>query len=160
MTNDVTQLPPLHFAETLVRAELGVAGVGLDINMGYQAHGSEVRDVIEFNELIDCWSMLGLPLLISLTAPSTAEDDPQAVNPACHAIPDAFPTGPSLAAQKELIERLLPILLAKQSVHSVIWNEVFDSLPHVHPSSGLFRADDMPKPALSALLNARREHLT
>ena len=37
-------LSPLHFADALVRAELGIAGVGVELNLGYWPHGSLPRD--------------------------------------------------------------------------------------------------------------------
>jgi len=34
------ELPPLHFADSLIRADLGIAGLGLELNIGYWPGGS------------------------------------------------------------------------------------------------------------------------
>ena len=65
-------LSPIHFADALVRAELGIAGLGLEMNLAYESGGTARRDVLELNRLIDYWSGLGLPLLILMTMPSSA----------------------------------------------------------------------------------------
>jgi hypothetical protein len=58
------------------------------------------------------------------------------------------------------LDQLLPALLAKQSVQAIVWNQVFDSMPHRYAHGGLFTAQALPKPALNSLLALRREHLT
>jgi hypothetical protein len=154
-----SELPPLHFADTLVRADLGIAGLGLEINLGYWPGGTLPRDVLDISQLLDQWSLLGLPLVVLLTLPSSADQD-------LLARPDiGRPTRPFLAdeltpqAQKSILERLLPVFLARQSVQALVWNQVFDAFPHKYSNAGLFNAQGMPKAALSALLAFRREHL-
>ncbi|MCH7726815.1 MAG: endo-1,4-beta-xylanase, partial [Planctomycetes bacterium] len=69
-------LSPVHFADYLVRADLGVAGIGLEINFGYWPGGTLPREAIEISRQIDYWhTILGLPLLIMLTIPSSDEKD-------------------------------------------------------------------------------------
>ena len=63
-------LSPLHFADALVRAEIGLSAIGLEINLGYWPGGTALRDVLELGRQIDRWSLLGMPLLITLTLPS------------------------------------------------------------------------------------------
>lgn len=159
MTEESTDWPPYYFADTLVRAELGIAGLGLELNLGYWPGGSLPRDPLEISDLIDQWSMLGLPLIVMLTLPSSAAADP-AARPGT-----GQPVTPFLAEEltpqthKLLVERLLPMLLAKQCVQALVWNQVFDAGPQKFPHAGLFNAEGMPKPALSSLLALRREHL-
>ncbi len=52
-------LSPLHFADALVRAEIGLAAIGLEINLGYWPSGTGLRDVLEFGRQIDRWGLLG-----------------------------------------------------------------------------------------------------
>jgi len=49
--------------------------------------------------------------------------------------------------------------MAKPSVQAVVWNQVFDSIPHKYAHGGLFDAQCMPKPSLSTLIDIRRNHL-
>ena len=70
LSRKAMDLAPIHYADTLVRADLGVSGFGLEINMGYWPDGTLPRDVLEICRMIDRWSSLGLPLVIILTIPS------------------------------------------------------------------------------------------
>ena len=40
MSENECDLSPLHFADALVRAEIGLSGIGLEINLGYWPGGS------------------------------------------------------------------------------------------------------------------------
>jgi hypothetical protein len=159
MTSDRTDLWPIHFADMLVRADLGLAGLGLEINYGYWPGGTLPRDLLEISEHIDYWSLLGLPLILQITVPSSADGDALASDDAGRPLASAFPGPLTAAGQKELVDRMLPLLFAKRSIHAVVWNQVFDSLPHKFPSAGVFDAADRPKPALSSLIALRRDHL-
>ncbi len=64
-----TELNPLQFADALVRSDLGLAGIGMEINVGVTAQATLRRDLLEFNNQLDMWSSLGLPLLVSIAIP-------------------------------------------------------------------------------------------
>src|SRR5438128_771896 len=70
------ELTPWHFADTLVRGELGLAGVGLEIHYGYWPGGTLPRDPQEVSRLLDRWSQIGVPLMVILAAPSSMGADP------------------------------------------------------------------------------------
>jgi hypothetical protein len=154
-----SELPPMHLAEMLVRAEIGLAGIALEMNLGYWPAGSLPRDLLEIGRLVDQWSLLGLPLIPLLCIPSGAGPDPLA-SPRVGR-PLGFSSGqiPSFANQKWWVDQLLPILIAKQSVQAVVWNQVFDSVPHRFAHGGLFDAGCRPKPSLSSIIAIRRDHL-
>lgn len=151
-------LSPLQFVDFLLRADAEIAGIGLEINDGYWPGGSLPRDVLEVTEHVDMWGLLGLPLLLLFTIPSSLEADPLASDHDTMP-PPSFPQGLSPQDQKRRVDQFLPALLAKQPVQALVWNQVFDSLPHRYPHGGLFNAQALPKPALSSLLTLRREHL-
>lgn len=158
MSREDCDLSPLHFADALVRGDLGLSGIGLEINLGYTPGGSEPRDVLEFGRQMDRWSSLGLPLLIGLTAASAAGADPLArVNPKTvnYSASDQL----SAAAQRAWAERYFQVLLAKQPVQGIIWNQLLDSQPHALPHGGLFDAQDRAKPILGVFEALRRQHL-
>ncbi len=158
MSREECDLSPLHFADALVRAELGLNGIGLEINFAYAPHGSEPRDALEFGRQLDRWSTLGLPLLVTLSAPSASGADPQA-RPSSQAVNYAATAALSPEAQRDWAERYLRVLLAKQPVQGIIWNQLLDSQPHAFPHGGLFDAQDRPKPILELLESLRRRHL-
>jgi hypothetical protein len=138
---------------------LGIAGIGLEVNFGYWPGGTLPRDVLAISEHVDYWSLLGLPLIIQLAVPSSAESDESVSGDAGPPLNTAVEGGPTPQNQRRIVEQLLPSLLAKRCVHAVTWGQVFDSSPHKFAHAGLFDAQDRPKPALSALIDARRNHL-
>lgn len=152
-----SEMSSLHFADALVRADLGVAGIGLEINLGYAGEGTLPRDAVAINQQIDRWSMFGLPLIVLLTAPSAAVDDPAS-------LAKCKPLGgrggsPDLGSQCELAQRLVPLLLAKQSVQGVFWNQLSDARPHDFPHGGLIDAAGNIKPTVGSLAAIRQQHL-
>jgi len=153
---DDTDLSPLHFADSLVRADLGIAGIGLELNLGYWNGGTLPRDVLSISQQIDRWSVLGLPLVIYVTLPSGCE----AVDPASKFQPmPGFAGGSTPATQRELAEQLLPLLLAKPFVQGVFWNQLTDAEPSQFAHGGLFDAQGRPKPVLATIASLRKQHL-
>jgi hypothetical protein len=152
-------LSPIHFADSLVRAELGIAGLGLEINFGYWPTGTLRRDLLEVNRLVDFWSGLGLPILILLTMPSSTSEDEQARNTA--SIQDQFAGNNELTPENQaaLAEPLLNFLVCKQAIYGIAWNQLSDRQPHAFANSGLLDANDQAKPVLKTLAEIRRAHL-
>ena len=147
-------LSPLHFADALVRAELGVSGIGLEINWGYWPGGTPERDLLEIVRLIDRWSSLNLPLIVFLTVPSDGGVDPQAAMSG-----RAAAARPNAARQLRDVQQLVNVIASKPWVHGVVWRQVRDAAPHDFPHGGLFDHADRPKPALQALAAFRKENL-
>jgi len=143
--------PPLHFADFLVRAGLGLSGLVLEINVGYRPYGSMLRDPLEFNRLIEYWGLLGVPLYISLRVPSGSGQDPLARRPVRPA-----GDGWSIERQKQWVRQYVPLLLSKPIVRGVIWAQLSDAVPHEFPHAGLFDAQGVPKPALGQLAVIRK----
>ncbi len=150
--------PPLYVADTLIRAGLGISGVGLEINVGYDPGGSYPRDLLEFSQLIDRWSLLNVPLYLMLTCPSSDAEDPRALR---KAQPQAIlnENGCTLEGQQQWVERFLPLMLAKPYIRGVLWNQLSDAEPHGFAHGGVLDAGDQPKPALSVLASLRRKYL-
>jgi hypothetical protein len=150
-------LAPLHFADALVRADLGLSGLGLEINLGYHPGGSLHRGPLAMSRLVDTWSLLELPLLVALTLPSSAAEDPHA-NGKIRVIA-GDPAEVSTESQRDWINDHVPLLLAKNAVQIVLWNQLSDAAAHHYPHSGLFDAEEKPKPALDALKKIRKKYL-
>jgi len=143
--------PPLHFADALVRSDLGLSGVMLEINVGYHPGGTLPRNPLEFSRQLDAWSIWGLPLWLSVCAPSVCDADPMA-----HCDVKLAPGSWTPAAQQDWVARYVPLMLAKTSVQGVIWNQLHDSQPHNFPYGGLFDLRRRAKPALRTLASLRR----
>jgi hypothetical protein len=143
--------PPLHFADALVRANLGLSGLVLEINVGYQPDGSLFRDPLEFNRLLDYWSLLGVPLYVSISVPSASNDDPLARRR--NRLP---PHDWTPESQQMWVQRYVPLLLSKPMVHGVFWSQMRDSEPHDFAHGGLFDLRGQPKPALRQFASIRK----
>lgn len=157
LASEQLDLSPLHFADALVRADLGLSGVGLDINIGYHPGASAHRSPLAYSRLIDTWSLLELPLMVAITLPSSAAPDPQTngkVGVISNSEDEVTPE-----SQRAWIEQHVPLLLAKNSVQVIQWNQLSDAVLHHYPHGGLFDAKDHAKPALEALRKIRQKYL-
>ena len=151
-------LTPLYFADWLVRAELGLTGFGLEMNLGYWPRGSSGRDMLEVSQQLDRWGALGLPLVIFLTVPSDRTPDPLAAE-GIQPVPGPAAHSPSPATQQQIVRQLIPLLLSKQCVHGIVWNQLDDSQTHIFPHGGLFDSRGEAKPVCETLREIRAEHL-
>ena len=146
--------PPLYFADALIRSDLGLSGLMLEINAGYYPGGTMPRNPLEFSRQLDAWSMWGLPVWVSISAPSLCDADPMAYHDV------KLPAGAwTPQAQQAWVARYVPLMLAKGFVQGVIWNQLHDSRPHKFPYAGLFDLRRQAKPALRNLAALRQAML-
>jgi hypothetical protein len=148
-------LAPWHYADALVRADLGISGFGLEINAGYWPRGSAHRPAFEYGRLIDQWSQLGLPLMVLLTAADAETEDPKALK-AIRAELIQSAEDEKQDSQAAWASLVAPLLLARPSVQVLLWNQLCDSEPHDFPRSGLFDAKNKAKPTLALLRELRK----
>lgn len=148
LTRNNFDLSPLHFADAMVRADLGLAGLGLRMAFG-RPGGPASRDPLEVSQLIDRWGMLGLPLMLTTSIVGGPSRD--------GVVPASQFRSPQ--NQVEQARKILPILLAKQVVHGIIWGQLDDRQPHQPHCAGVFNDLSQPKPLLNLLADLRAEHL-
>ena len=155
-----TELAPIDFADALERADLGIAGFDLELNIGYYPLATALRNPLAFSRLIDMWNVrLEAPLMLTITLPSKSEQDPQA-DPKVKVV--AGGETPDLITpewQSDWARERLPMLLAKNSVQVVLWGQMTDQLVHSFPHGGLFNASGEEKPILESLKALRSEYL-
>ena len=101
-----------------MRADLGISGIGLELNLGTGPRASLPRDALELSRQLDRWSTLGLPLVVLLTIPSGG-------------------AGFSPEIQRNWLESHLNLLLAKAAVHGIFWNQWSDLPSGSRSSRGL-----------------------
>ncbi len=151
-------ISPIHFADALIRSNLGVSGIGLELRMNYEGVGSLPRSLLDFSQQLDRWATLGLPLLAQLSIPSAATPDPMAMRDA-----QVIPLGPQGVSnemmQSRMAIRWLQTMLAKGVVHGVMWEGWDDRYPHYLPNSGLIDGTGRPRPLLESLRKLRQELL-
>lgn len=170
-------ISPLHFADALVRADLGLSGLGLELNLNLWPHGSLPRDLVDISDLIDHWNILGLPLLVHTCTPCSLKKDRKATSKATavsnwtypEEILNASASGMGNAPNCEPTEekKRLPIngleviqmLLAKTNVHGIIWNQFSDTGEHAYPNAGLIDPTGERKGILEAISRLRKLHV-
>ncbi len=164
LRNDANGISPLHFADALIRADLGLSGLALELNFDSWPGGSFPRDPIEVNRLIDRWSMLGLPLMIILSSPTNSNLDSQHSGTPHPATPEqvrqvsawqmASPQSGHIAP-----ETIVRLLLSKPSVHAVIWNATSDQISGATEGAGLWDSEGKSKPLLANMAKFRKAYL-
>jgi hypothetical protein len=152
------QLGPLHLADYLARSDMGLSGLALEIAPGYTSLGSGLRDLFDFSRLLDLYALINLPLSINLALPTSFAPDPLA-DSGVIVEPEDWASGLDESFQAHWAAGYIALAVAKPFVRSVTWNELSDSLPHLYPNAGLFRADQTPKPILSWMKTFRRDLL-
>jgi hypothetical protein len=152
------QLGPLHLCDYLLRAELGISGVAIEIAPGYSPPGSHLRDLFEFSKLLDLYSLLNVPLHLAMVVPSADGPDPLA-EPDVRIESSQWPSDPDEATQAGWGSRWIALAVAKPFVRTVSWLQSSDAVPHLYPHGGLVRPDQTAKPLVPWLQALRAETL-
>ncbi|MCP4094781.1 MAG: hypothetical protein GY748_00925 [Planctomycetaceae bacterium] len=135
---------PLQIADSLMRQGLPISFLGLDINLDYWPNGSMIRDPLQWIDLVDVWAQLGLPLVICLRMPTgpgaklTPEDS--------HHRP-VNSTSSNLTDENRItfLKTVMPMMIARPSVHGMIWQQWSDTDDSRFPNSGLVDEHGAPK---------------
>ena len=152
------QLGPLHLCDYLLRADLGLSAVAIEIAPGFSSPGSYMRDLFEFSKLLDLYSLLNVPLCIWMALPSAAGPDPLA-EPSVHVETQQWPASLDENLQAGWAAKWLALAVAKPFVRTVSWLQSSDAIPHLYPHAGLLRSDQTAKPLLSWMRMLRKETL-
>jgi len=149
---------PLAFADALLRTGVKLTALELEFIMGLDPRGSYCRHSLDFSRIIDLYSYLGIPLLLTVGYPSDSQTDPIA-DKEPRATAGYWHSGFSSECQAEWVDQFVSLGLAKPMVRGVMWSDFDDGLPHQFPHVGLVDAQGNPRPALQRMLDLRREHL-
>jgi hypothetical protein len=149
---------PFIFADTLIRTGLSLAALDLELVMGVAPRGSYCRDLLETSRLLDLYSLLGVPLAVTLGYPS-AEGFDAAADPELAVGAGRWRDGLGPANQADWAAAFAALAVAKPYVQAVHWAHWSDAEPHQFPHCGLVDADGRVKPAAQALQDLRSKHL-
>jgi Glycosyl hydrolase family 10 len=152
------QLGPLHLCDYLLRADLGVSGVAIEIAPGFSAPASHLRDLFEFSKLLDLFSLLNVPLSVWMALPSADGPDPNA-DPNVRIESTQWPATIDESVQASWGAKWLALAVAKPFVRTISWLQASDAAPHLYPHAGLIRPDLTPKPLHAWLRMLRKEML-
>ncbi len=149
-------ISPLHFADALIRADLGLSGLGLQLNLDVWPEGTLPRDPLEISRLVDRWGLLGLPLMIVLTHPTSISHI--ATTDAVRSVSSWAPaTNPPPAGLKA--DSLLRMLIAKPTVHAVIWDQLSDQSPGGFANAGMWDYQGKAKSLLTTAAKLKQNYL-
>lgn len=152
------QLGPLHLCDYLLRADLGLSAVAIEIAPGFSPPGSHMRELFEFSKLLDLYSLLNVPLCIWMALPSSSGPDPLAES-SVQVEPQQWPASLDENLQAAWGAKWLALAVAKPFVRTVSWLQGSDAIPHFYPHAGLLRPDQTAKPLLSWMRLLRKETL-
>jgi hypothetical protein len=149
---------PFIFADTLIRSELNVTALDLEIVMGVTPRGSYCRDLLDTARLLDLYALLGVPLRVTLGYPSSSAADRKA-DPELGVTAGYWKDGVSPATQADWAASVGALALCKPYIKAVHWAHFSDAEAHQFPHCGLIDAKGKPKPALEQLRLLREKHL-
>lgn len=149
---------PFIFADTLIRSGLNLAGLDIEIVMGVMPYGSYCRDLLETSRVIDLYTLLGVPLRVTMACPSSANADEKAIS-ALQVNAGHWRSAYSPENQAEWAALYTALALCKPSVRGVHWAHLSDAAPHQFPHCGLFDTTNQPKPVIKRLQELRENHL-
>ena len=144
---------PLQVADSMLRQGLSVGFIGLDINLDYWPNGSMLRDPLQWIDLVDVWSQLGLPLILNLKIPTGL---PNVADPKVDREVNRTPSNLTDQNRIEFLETVLSVMIARPSVHGVIWPQWQDGDDRRYPGGGLVDADGNEKPVLELIRRLRK----
>ena len=146
------------FADTLMRNRVPIAALDLELVFGVRPRGSHLRELIEVNRLLNLFSLLGLPLRVTLGCPASNQPDSQAFPEyEIESYSDHGDWSPEI--QESLATDIAPLALCKTIVEAVRWAQVDDRQPHPFPQCGLIGPDGERRPAWNVLHDLRDKYL-
>jgi hypothetical protein len=149
---------PFLFAETLIRTDLNLSALDIELVMGVTPRGSYCRDLLETSRLLDLYALLGVPLLVTMGYPSAASLDTNA-DPE-QTVGNGYWRGEfDPARQAQWTADFSSLVLCKPYVQSIGWTHLADAAPHQFPNCGLIDPSGKEKPALETLRQLRKTHL-
>lgn len=147
-------MPPRLYADQISLAGIVVDAYALRIQMGQPAHGRATRDLMAFSDLLDRYSELDKPIAISAVGvPSQVVAAPPDSGPPLD--PGLWRSPWSPETQARWISQALRIAASKPFVHSVCWQDLYDSADADMPAGGLVAESGAPKPAAAAFTELR-----
>jgi len=149
---------PFIFADTLIRSELNLAALDLEVVMCAAPRGSYCRDLLETSRMLDLYALLGVPLRVTLGYPSVNAADPKC-DPELRVAAGHWHEGFSLNSQADWAESFGGLTVCKPFVQAVHWTHLTDADVHQFPNCGLIDAKGQLKPAFQRLRQLRERHL-
>jgi hypothetical protein len=159
LTEQERSKTPFIFADDLLRTGIKPSALDIEMVMGISPRGSYCRDLLDATRMLDLYTLLGVPLQITVGYPSSGVALPQACADQRVNL-GYWRTGYTDETQQDWAAAFTALALCKPSVRTVQWCHWSDAEPHQFPNCGLVEAAGHVKPALQELARLRAEHLT
>lgn len=149
---------PFIFADDLLRTNVKLAALDLELIMGVSPRGSYCRDLLDTSRILDLYALLGVPIQTTLGYPSSSASNE-------HADADQrvglghWRGGFFEETQADWASAFAALALSKPYVRNVVWSHWSDAQPHAFPNCGLVDDQGRAKATLQPLIKLRSEHL-
>lgn len=140
---------PLQIADSLLRQGAQISFLGIEVNLGYWPNGSMLRDPLQWINMLDLWTQLGIPLVILLRMPTWAaaggiESGELPPPTSSDKRVNSFDSK-SDAVRIKYLKTVLPMLVARPAVQGIIWSQWLDGDDIRYPHGGLASDEDIQK---------------
>ncbi|HEV8059460.1 MAG TPA: endo-1,4-beta-xylanase [Gemmataceae bacterium] len=144
---------PFVFADTLLRSEINLTALEVELIMGLPGRESYLRDLLDTSRLLDYYSLLGAPLRVTLAYPSRVPADSKDETVASEG---SWQEGATPAGQADWGDSFAALALCKPYVQDVTWICAMDN--PTHPLAGCGLCDELghPKPIVQELGSLER----
>ena len=152
-----TDLSPLQFAEALVRGDIGLNGIGLELNFGDGPNECGLYDSLAINALMSRWSQLQLPLVLSISTenkcilPGVVDGDLSDSDELNDAV-----DSPSAGLGSNEVANLLMVLASQGTTQAILWNQLSDTPER---RAGLYTDVGQSKPLINDIRRLCKEQL-
>jgi hypothetical protein len=140
-------IPPLLYAEMIVQSGITFDMFGLQLRFGMPKEGCWQRDLFQISALLDRFSSLGKPVMLTGLQVPSAPNDPAA---------GTWRKPWSEQMQSKWLESVTDIALSKPFVEAISWQDLCDVKDAPIPNGGLVNVDVTPKAAMKTWANLRR----
>lgn len=137
---------PLQIADSLLRQGLPISFLGLDISLDFWPNGCAVRDPLQWIDLVDVWAQLGLPLILCFRAPTGTVGDSNSKDGAENRRVNQSRSNLTDEMRIEFLNTVLPMMVARPTVHGLIWRQWQDKDDRRFPNGGFFDDAGNEKP--------------
>jgi hypothetical protein len=149
---------PFVFADTLLRNGVQLAALDVELVLGVTPRGSYCRDLLDISRMLDQYSVLGVPLQVTLGYPAAARGDARA-EAGLAVAGGHWGSGTDPESQADWVEAVANLVLAKPYTRAVHWVHFSDVALHQFPHCGLVDDLGKPRPAAERLRRLRQQHL-
>ncbi len=147
---------PIQIADSLLRQGSSVNFIGLDVNLDFWPCGSVVRDPLQWIDMVDVWSQLGLPLIILLRMPIGNPSHSLTANHGDPVAANEIRSGMTDQQRLFFLEKVIPMLIARPTVHGLVWREWGDGDDPRFPGAGLVQSNGELKSVIESIEKATR----